>query len=189
MMLSFQDFLRESLSTPYSWQWDESAIRRTERDVVKVVTHREAYFETPDPLMEFHVEFTKGISWWATFAPTRESLDDVSGSWHKDVYEVLGTGNAFRVFATVIDIMKAFVQLEHPDTIRFVGGGVEKITKTGKQLPSSRDRLYQRFAKYAGRALPGYTQEEEPVVGNSTYTLKRIGATDDAVTPRVTPNS
>lgn len=178
-MLSFRDFLRESLSTPYQWEWDPAAVRTLPHDNGKTyVTNRMALFSTTQPDLDFEVTFTRGLAWWMSFGPTRESLDDVSGGFHKDVYGVLGTGNAFRVFATVIDILKDFVKLEHPDTIRFVGGGNARSRAQGVRS-SSRDSLYRRFVRQADRALPGYVNQTDMGGSETTYTLKRVGATDE----------
>jgi hypothetical protein len=70
-----------------------------------------------------------GKSWAVNF-----SILDVSRSKE---YKLSGTGSAFRIFATVMSILKEFITIKQPDRFHFAANKKE----------NSRVKLYQRFAK------------------------------------------
>ena len=149
-MRSFQEYclsLDESLDTPYPW-----AISGLPSD------HRYlATFDVPGTTpMRYRVDFAKHTGqriqwngedvhpWEFTFevygADARATIKHAT----KNPYGITQTGHAFTVFATVIDIMKAFIARQHPSVIYF------------SAHESSRARLYDRFITHVGASVSGY---------------------------------
>lgn len=131
--------LREILDEPYEWKW-----------------HRKG-----------------GYEWLATFAkppkegqgPRREDsyivqieMDEV-GVWEIAFGDAAGrqgitkSGDSFKIFATVLDIVKDFVKTNKPEWIRF----------SAKEM--SRDRLYRslvkRYAPKIGYTLPYVSRDKD----------------------------
>ena len=84
---------------------------------------------------------TSNIAWEFTFG----NLTTASGSVTLTMpdYELTGSGQAFRVFATVIHALKMFVRSEGRPFIFF----------TAKE--ASRQKLYDRFVRLVAAAVPG----------------------------------
>ena len=73
---------------------------------------------------------------------------------------ITGTGDAYRVFATVRDILSQYIQSDTPPA---------HITFSGKSSEPSRVNLYQRIARTAQRWLPGYHKSQEEQDQDSYY--------------------
>ena len=84
--------------------------------------------------------------WTLDFGIVAASVFDLrrAGTDIEGMYAVTGTGDSFRVMATVIDIMRAFIATEHPSEIRF----------SAKER--SRRKLYERLLALVSKHIPGY---------------------------------
>lgn len=85
----------------------------------------------------------------------------------RETVSITGTGDAYRVFATVRDIM-----------MRYVQGRPRYISFSGKSSEPSRVDLYKRIANTAQRWLPGYRKSKEEQDDDQAYfRLERVDAT------------
>jgi len=81
---------------------------------------------------------------------------------------ITGTGDAFRVFATIRDIVLSYVNSQDPP---------EYVSFGGKAAEPSRIALYRRIAESAQRWLPGYSLvEQDRDEGEVYFRLQRRGA-------------
>jgi hypothetical protein len=89
-------------------------------------------------------------------------LKDLKSTGRLD--KVQGTGDAMRVFSTVVEIVKQFVEKVQPPKIHFDAASNEP----------SRIKLYQRMAMSVDRALPNYTfVGQEPGEHTVKFTLAK----------------
>jgi hypothetical protein len=80
------------------------------------------------------------------------------------VVNITGTGDAYRVFSTVIEIIKNHTNQHNPKLIIFSSDTDEP----------SRTRLYQKFVKRLDQVLPNYALEDvDDSSGSVSFTLKR----------------
>lgn len=89
-----------------------------------------------DPRFNEYKSFDKKVDPWEIVFTYNTS----DGKQHEGI---VGTGDAIKVFATIIDIIRSFIQKEHPKG--FVFAGKEK----------SRHKLYDRLAKMLAREIGG----------------------------------
>jgi len=149
-MLSFASFLRESLNAPAPWKWGPNPDRWI------------ANFKIGE--LEYEIEISPEGS-----VGTASREDDYGGAWevafslkYPDPYypkntsyptprltafHVTGTGKAYTVFATIVDILEHFVESVTPDSLFF---HAEEM---------SRRKLYTRLVKMAPTIDPNYTYE------------------------------
>jgi hypothetical protein len=122
MFLSFKDYvlLGEGLDTPYRWKNTFSTTTLTDDwdDIGE-----EYPMDRLDPVQIIHFQTQTGIPyiWYAKqsrYAPTSWEIafgivkkKDDDGRYATDI-GITKTGNAFRVFATVIDITNAFIDFD-----------------------------------------------------------------------------
>ena len=141
-MLRYADFLKEAFTQPVPWQW-------TEKDAVS------AYAKFTVDGLDYRVTFDaidsfvragqrKVLQWEFQFRLAQ------SPSEEKSRYGISGTGHAFTVFATVIDILKAFIKAYNPPEIEFSANTNEP----------SRVKLYRRFIQQIKNEIPGYVGTE-----------------------------
>ena len=89
--------------------------------------------------------------------------------WRNNSQEVTGEGDAYRIFATVMEAIKEFISTEDPERIRF---SATKDVEDG-QNAQSRSKLYTTMVRRYASAL-GY-QADISDHGNSTvYELSKI---------------
>jgi hypothetical protein len=111
----------------------------------------EAYFEIDGLTYIFSAEMLFG-SWQLAFAPDDESLNKL-GIDYDDRYEILNTGNAFSIFATVGAIIEDWADRYSPERFDFSGMG------------RSRAKLYAIFAQKIAQKL-NYKLEAEQLSSN-----------------------
>ena len=71
---------------------------------------------------------------------------------------VTGEGDAMRIFATVIDVLKDFTKKEKPQEIAFSADKPAWAVDAGKGQKGSREKLYKKMVqRYAGRMGYKYT--------------------------------
>jgi len=90
--------------------------------------------------------------------------------------EVTGEGDAYKVFATVIEAIRRFVIKMKPDSISFSASKEPEVdmARPGANVnPESRAKLYNRLVqRYAGAM--GYSVKQQEGNGKVTYTLRQI---------------
>jgi len=83
--------------------------------------------------------------WWVTFERNMEM-------------GVTGEGDAMRIFATVIDVLKDFTKKEKPQEMSFSADKPAWAVDAGKGQKGSREKLYKKMVKrYAGPMGYKYT--------------------------------
>ena len=157
-MQSFREHCRsldESFDKPYPWT--TSRVGFTDFHATFVAPATPTPLATGKaPINRYSVDFVKRMDqrvfvdgedthpWEFTFevygADARATIKHAT----KNPYGITQTGHAFTVFATVIDIMKAFIARQHPSVIYF------------SARESSRARLYDRFITHVGASVSGY---------------------------------
>jgi hypothetical protein len=139
----FEDFDPENLaealdSTPYPYE----EISSTHHNYI--ASRSQYIFTTEDNLPYVAMIFKyPGNRIRIEFKSTKQTRDFLG-------FEVTGTGDARKVFATVIDIVKKYVDKHHPVEISF----------SAKE--PSRVRLYDAFLKRLDRELPDYEGKSGP---------------------------
>lgn len=137
-MLSFQRLLTEIYTAPVPWEWkpDEAAMinRRYPRGyfVAKFIIASYLYRVEISPNDEasgaYYVDFTLQRNYPGSY-PT---------------HTITGTGHAYEVFSTVVDILKDFIETEQPKRIEFAAE------------EDSRQKLYARIIKRVPQFAPSY---------------------------------
>ena len=121
---------REPISEAFDAPYPFEAVKLTDqREIWKFRTTKGEYYYVT---LRTKIVLSKILTWL---------------SFENSDYEttVTGTGDAFRVFATVIAILKDFVRRSHPDKLSFAGKG------------ESRQKLYDVFAQRLSSVLPDYS--------------------------------
>ena len=84
-------------------------------------------------------------------------ISDDESVWHvlferKGEMGVTGEGDAMRIFATVIDVLKDFTKKEKPQELAFSADKPAWAVDAGKGQKGSREKLYKKMVqRYAGR--------------------------------------
>lgn len=139
-MLTFKQYLNEVLNNPYEWK----LVRTTIRNI-------EYRFTTDSPGIGYVVglgrmgEDTKLTStdWNLYFSISEDSLKQLGkDDNYSNMFKITGTGDQFRVFATVQDIVKDFIIKHAPDLIAFSAS------------EPSRRRLYSTFTANFEKSQP-----------------------------------
>lgn len=141
-MLSFSMFLRETLDAPAPWAWRTD----TDRWIATFALGELAYEIEISPGSS---DENQGGAWDVAFSlkypdphyPSRTFFPGPSIT----AFHVTGTGKAYTVFATIIDILKKFVESVEPDSLTF------------NASEPSRQKLYTRLVKMASTINPNYT--------------------------------
>ena len=115
-MLTFKQYLNEVLNNPYKWEFD---VQNSDPHVILY------NFKTESGL-EYEVQIGRSgrggkltsKDWEISFNIDFNYLEKL-GKHVRDAFKLSGTGNQFRVFATVQDIMKDFIIKKKPDLIEF----------------------------------------------------------------------
>jgi hypothetical protein len=138
--------LTEGFDKPYKWEWNRGGLQSV----------KSASFVT-DSGGGYRVKFTqRNVKYLQPFNNSNVWTTDFSlkNDWGSS-WGISGTGDAFRVFATVIDIMKDFLKDENPDAVTFSAS--EK----------SRKELYRAMIKRLPRFTKGYELLRNVKVPNS----------------------
>ena len=133
--------IQESLERAVPWKWqfnddDASWANFTVGGLYYTVTFDVTNWEKRKPIL-----------WELQF---RISLADLQARYDTDKsgYDILNSGHAFEVFATVIEIIRDFIKRRKPVAIEF------------SAHEASRQKLYARFAKMVSRSIPGYVGKD-----------------------------
>jgi len=136
-MLTFKQYLNEVLNNPYEWK------------LVRTTIHNIEYRFTTDSGIVYVVglgrlgEATRLTSkdWDLYFSISENNMKEL-GKDDSDTFKISGTGDQFRVFATVQDIVKDFIIKHDPDLIAF------------SAAEPSRRRLYSTFTANFEKSQP-----------------------------------
>jgi hypothetical protein len=107
--------------------------------------------------------------------------DSDAEEWHVEFYrnnsqEVTGEGDQQRIFATVLEAIKQFVEMKHPETIRFSASKEPEadMAEPGANVnPLSRTKLYNRLVQRYASSL-GYQVEISDFGGSTVYHLFKL---------------
>ena len=133
--MDFRSYITEVFNKPYKWRWGgrndeywEAVFKNDKGHTFAVYFYNVKHMYTEDeyPKGTWSFEFTINTDW---------DSDD----YFDDEYGVTGTGDQFKIFATVSSILMAFLKLHKFDD------EFEGIFFSAKE--KSRAKLYVRFAK------------------------------------------
>ena len=175
-MISFKHYITEVFDKPYEWGVKQrGSLKPTKPHMegnFKGITYK--FFPEGDGYGEVYIyEYDivgphsvvipgspqkQGRAMEMHFAidvPDTEGGGEMSG-------EITGKGNAMRVFATVLDVVKKYVKKNKPDLIRVYGekkraaASPSDFTRGAKYVVGSRLKLYEKLVKRFAPKL-GYT--------------------------------
>ena len=136
---SYKQSVTEAFDQPYPWRWGDRSSQRM---------------------------------WTASFADVVVIFSvNGAGEWEvsfarNNKQSVTGEGDQFKIFATVIDIAKDFINLKRPKVIQFTAHKEETETA------SSRTKLYSAMVKRFANSL-GYESQEKPFNDFIVYVLTK----------------
>ena len=141
-MTTFKQFISEAFDNPYSYGWEEEGDNVADAWIAKFVTKagniivvtisRES--EDKEYNVAFYHQKKIGNKTLSTFNKTNE-------------------GDEFRIFATVLAIIKDFNEKVHPSRISFEA---DKVDYLKGEITTSRSRLYERMCRTLAAKL-GFT--------------------------------
>jgi hypothetical protein len=134
-MNSFLQYITEIFDKPYPWHWKSQYSRASftiDSGLKYKVFFSRMYGGRYDDGVPMD-EFTFGLD---------ERPDESNPAAIEKLYSITGTGDQFKVFATVIDILKTYLNSQHPTVLYF----------SAKE--PNRKRLYRHFFKMASSILP-----------------------------------
>ena len=131
-MLTFKQYLNEVLNNSYKWEFDGE---NSGDDGFM-------YKFTTDSGLQYQVYMvSQGQGWKLSFNIDFNYLRNL-GKSVDDAFKLSGTGDQFRVFATVQDIIKDFITKKKPNVIEFTAA------------EDSRRRLYSTFTANFEKSQP-----------------------------------
>lgn len=139
-MISFKQYISELFDKPYRY-----VLRKLNRNSYMA----ELKLQDGSPL-NVHISSNDGRRWEIEF---RKNYS----------INATGEGDEFKIFSTVISIIKEFVELEAPAVIMFYAS---------KDDGNSRAKLYTRMVKKFANKM-GYSSQSSDVFGAEVYTLKK----------------
>ena len=129
-MKSFKQHITEAFDKPYRWQL------KTDNEI------QAKYQAVTDAGDKLQVTFAKSVT----------GIDDLSFAISGEV-GITGGGDAFRIMATVLDVIRDYIKNNDPEGIKFTANKERYFDKDSED-PQSREKLYtkmiERFAKKAG---------------------------------------
>ena len=172
----YYKYLNESLDDPYKVKWnftyDQIEVEDDEGD------HYFKYLFTPTQIIKFTTD--EGIeylwyarqsyhndSFWTIAFGTYQGKDD-RGTHKLDINLTKNTKNPLRVFATVVDIINRFIELDEEQSIQYLQFESEGDKRTKLYLK----RLLPRIDHFAVDHIE--THKTMDNVDKSTVTLKRV---------------
>lgn len=136
--------LTETFDMPYKWKW----IRK---DIDYYIAR---FTASNDSDIRVVIKLFENDYWDIRFT-------------RNDSLNITGGKDAFRIFATVMEIIKAFVKIESPEKMNFIA---EKMTL--KERGNSRSSLYERMVKKHAMDL-GYKFEIEDTSTETVFKLTK----------------
>ena len=150
-MNDFKTLILEAFNRPYEWWWET---RQPEEMEARFYTEQNNKYQ-----VTFHksYDFLRTRNVWSLVFGL-----EIPGKRYLEMGNT-GTGSAFQVFATIVDITKKFIKEVNPDEIFFSG---EKGLK--------KDALYKKMLKRLAKQL-----------NSAGYMVSKIGDADGAVDSEV----
>ena len=155
--------------------------------VLKMSSHVDMLTEAFDKPYKFTKrELFKGYIVYRFFTDDKSDVDvlfkeneisDDETVWYvtferKGEMSVTGEGDAMRIFATVIDIIKDFTKKEKPQELAFSADKPAWLVDAGKGQKGSREKLYKKLVqRYAGRM--GYKYSSTSSSSATEFSLVR----------------
>ena len=135
--------ISESFDQPYPWDWTHRSNYswRAKFKDVEVTINQELHNGIPD----WEIEFTRNGS-----------------------INVTGEGDQFKIFATVIDVIREFIQRVNPERVTFSAEKEDLNTKS-----TSRAKLYSRMVRTFANQLGYDFKEQSPYSDYVDYVLTR----------------
>jgi hypothetical protein len=152
-----KEFITEAFDQPYPIQWEEGEDGGTADALAKL-----------------------GDGTYLSIMFTDDYYGDELGDWGIEFHrnnsqEVTGEGDAQKVFATVLEAIRQFVDSHNPNSVTFSASKEPEadMAQPGSNVnPESRAKLYNRLVqRYAGSM--GYSAQQEEGKGKITYVLRR----------------
>jgi len=152
-----REFVAEAFDQPYPIQWEEGEDGGTADALAKL-----------------------GDGTYLSIMFTDDYYGDELGDWGIEFHrnnsqEVTGEGDAQKVFATVLEAIRQFVDSHNPNSVTFSASKEPEadMAQPGANVnPESRAKLYNRLVqRYAGSM--GYSAQQEEGNGKITYVLRR----------------
>ena len=126
-MISFKQYITELFEKPYRWQ--------LKKDDEKRVMYQ-AVTDTGDRL---RIDFEK---WSGGIVNLSFSVDGSVG--------ITGQGDAFKIMATVLDVIKDFIKNHEPKRIKFTADKEEGESEEWESREKLYSKMIERFAKKVG---------------------------------------
>jgi hypothetical protein len=144
-MLTFKQYLNEVLNNPYEWKLVKTSIKNIEYKFTTElgITYDVGLIRSGDG-ESLTGESLTSSDWDLRFNIEEDSLKKL-GKDDRSMYKLSGTGDQFRVFATVQDILKDFIIKQTPDLISFSASSIGE---------PSRRRLYSLFTANFKKSQP-----------------------------------
>ena len=145
-----REFVTEAFDRPYAMNWEhgdeshDALVRLPDGGTLSIMFSLEHPYDSDAE--EWHVEF-----------------------WRNNSQEITGEGDQQRIFATVLEAIREFVAIEHPEHIRF---SANKDVEPG-QKAQTRTNLYNRLVQRYASSL-GYQTEISDFGGSTVYNLFKL---------------
>jgi len=181
-MLTFKQYLNEVLNNPYKWELDT---QNTDPHVIlyKFKTDSGLEYEVQIPRSGMGGKLTRK-DWELSFSIDFDYLEKI-GKHVRDAFKLSGTGNQFRIFATVQDILKNFIDNHDADLISF-----------SAEEPSRR-RLYSTFTANFEKSQPelfktyiawSNSNGADNFIMNREFAKKVLNGQDDSYFYKIIPS-
>lgn len=147
-----EETLHEVIQTPYSYRWTQT---QSPAWPATSGSYAAKFKTDTDDDLEFDVWFYQEIymgftpaKWIMGFRLSEDSIERLERQDRQidSPYALTGTGDAFRIFSTVVKILQDFIQREKPDEVVF----------ESEESEPSRTKLYHRLVKHVRGHIPGY---------------------------------
>jgi hypothetical protein len=131
-MLTFKQYLNEVLNNPYKWEFEAE---NSSNDYFM-------YKFTTKPGVPYRVKLYSQDQYWELSFNIDFNYITKLGKGVDDSFKISGTGDQFRIFATIQDIIKDFITKKNPNVIQF------------DAAEPSRRRLYSTFTANFEKSHP-----------------------------------
>lgn len=161
MICSFKEFIAEIFAQPYPWRWIKNDVLKDKR--YGLFIEMDASFRAFDGSNVITSINGSAIGG----SPLDVSINfDRNGS-----QRVTDSGDAFRIFSTVIEIIQTFVREHDPAIIRFFSSAYK--AEYGKEM-SGRSKLYSAMVtKFASKNGYSYQIKSHKDDGTTEYILEK----------------
>lgn len=173
----YYKYLNESLDDPYRYRGDFTYEPIEVEDEENGQSYTKEVF-TPTQIIKFTTDEGIEYLWYARQSYHNENFwtiafgtyqgQDNRGTHKLDINLIKNTKNPFRVFATVVDIINRFIELDEDQSIQYLQFDSEGDKRTQLYLT----RLLPKIEHFAVDHIE--THKSKNSVATSTVTLKRV---------------